>query len=142
LQIKIKQVDPNLPLPSYQTTGAAGFDLVTRADTTIPSGAFGLVPANVIVEIPYGYALFVASRSSTPRRTGLVIPHGIGIVDADYHGDDDEVKVQVWNTTNRPVTVCRGDRIAQGLLVKIESVSWQVESGMFGDTRGGFGSTG
>lgn len=142
LQVKIKQIDPDLPLPGPQTGGAAGFDLITREDTTIQPGEFGLIPANVIVEVPEGYALIVAARSSTPRRTGLAIPHGIGIIDSDYRGDGDEIKVQVWNTTDAPVTVARGERIAQGILVKIESVSWQPDTAAFGDTRGGFGSTG
>ena len=142
LQVKIKQIDPELPLPRPETDGAAGFDLITREDTTIQPGEFALVPANVIVEVPRGYALIVAARSSTPRRTGLTIPHGIGIIDSDYRGDDDEIKVQVWNTTNAPVTVARGDRIAQGMLVKVESVSWRPETASFGETRGGFGSTG
>ena len=142
LQVKIKQIDPELPLPGPQTGGAAGFDLITREDTTIQPGEFGLIPANVIVEVPRGYALIVAARSSTPRRTGLAIPHGIGIIDSDYRGDGDEIKVQVWNTTDAPVMVARGERIAQGILVKIESVSWQPDTDAFGDTRGGFGSTG
>ena len=142
LQVKIKQIDPELPLPGPQTGGAAGFDLITREDTTIHPGEFGLIPANVIVEVPEGYALIVAARSSTPRRTGLAIPHGIGIIVSDFRGDGDEIKVQVWNTTAAPVTVARGERIAQGILVKIESVSWQPDTAAFGDTRGGFGSTG
>ncbi len=142
LQIKIKQIDPELPLPRPQTDGAAGFDLIIREDTTIQPGEFGLAPANVIVAVPRGYALFIAARSSTPGRTGLAFPHGIGIIDSDYRGDDDEIKVQVWNTTNAPVTIARGDRIAQGMIVKIESVSWQPDAAAFGETRGGFGSTG
>ena len=142
MQVKIKRIDPDLPLPRPETDGAAGFDLITREDTTVEPGKFGLVPANVIVEVPRGYALIVAARSSTPKRTGLVLPHGIGIIDSDYRGDDDEIKVQVWNTTDAPVTVARGDRIAQGILLKIEPVSWLVETETFGETRGGFGSTG
>ncbi len=142
MQVKIKRIDPDLPLPRPETDGAAGFDLITREDTTVQPGEFALVPANVIVEVPRGYALVVAARSSTPKRTGLVVPHGIGIIDSDYRGDDDEIKVQVWNTTDAPVTVARGDRIAQGILVKIEPVAWRVESETFGETRGGFGSTG
>ena len=142
MQVKIKRIDPDLPLPRPETDGAAGFDLITREDTTVEPGKFGLVPANVIVEVPRGYALIVAARSSTPKRTGLVLPHGIGIIDSDYRGDDDEIKVQVWNATDAPVTVARGDRIAQGILLKIEPVSWLVETETFGETRGGFGSTG
>ncbi len=142
MQVKIKRVDPDLSLPRRESDGAAGFDLITRTTTTIEPGQIGLVPANVIVEIPLGYALIVAARSSTPMRTGLVVPHGIGIIDSDYHGDDDEIKVQVWNPTDAPVTVDRGDRIAQGILVKVEPVDWVTTDETFGQTRGGFGSTG
>jgi dUTP pyrophosphatase len=142
LQVKIKRIDPDLPLPRRESDGAAGFDLITRTRTIIEPGQIGLVPANVIVEILRGYALIVAARSSTPMRTGLVIPHGIGIIDSDFHGDDDEIMVQVWNPTDAPVTVDRGDRIAQGILMKIEPVDWVTTDGSFGKTRGGFGTTG
>ena len=140
--MRIKRVDPALPLPCRETEGSAGFDLTTREDTTVPPRGVALVPANVIVEVPRGYMLVVAARSSTPRRTGLIVPHGIGVIDSDYCGEGDEISVQVWNPTDAPVLVRRGDRIAQGILVKIEPVEWDEASEAFGSTRGGFGSTG
>jgi dUTP pyrophosphatase len=142
VKIKIKRLDSSLPLPRYETGGSVGFDLVTREDTVVAANSFGLVPGNVVVQLPPGYALLVASRSSTPRRTGLVAPHGIGIVDSDYCGPEDEVMVQVWNPTAEAVTVKRGDRIAQGVIVNTVQAQWEEVDELDGPSRGGFGSTG
>ena len=142
MKLRIKRVDPALPLPTRGSRGAAGLDLITREDTTVPPGGIALVPANTIVQVPPGYMLIVAARSSTPKRTGLVAPHGFGVIDSDYRGDGDEIRVQVWNPGGEPVTVRRGDRIAQAILVRIEPVDWAETDGELGPTRGGFGSTG
>jgi dUTP pyrophosphatase len=100
------------------------------------------VPGNVIVQVPPGYALLIAPRSSLPRKKALVCPHSIGIIDQDYHGPDDEILVQVQNIGDEPVTVERGERIAQGLFVQVEQAQWQEVDGHGAQTRGGFGSTG
>lgn len=142
MQISIKRIDTSLPLPEYESDGAVGFDLVTRETTTIEPGAIGLVPGNVIVKVPEGHMLVIAPRSSLPRKKGLVCPHSIGIIDHDYHGPEDELLVQVQNITNEPVTVERGERIAQGLFVKIEKAEWVEVEDHGAETRGGFGSTG
>ena len=142
MKIKIKRLDSSLPLPRYETGGSVGFDLVTREDTVVAANSFALVPGNVVVQLPLGYALLVASRSSTPRRTGLVVPHGIGIVDSDYCGPEDEVMVQVWNPNAEVVIVKRGDRIAQGVIVNTVQVQWEEVDEMDAPSRGGFGSTG
>ena len=142
MRVQITRVDPTLPLPQYATSGSVGFDLITRTDTTIAPGQMGLVPANVIVTVPPGHMLLIAARSSTPRRTGLVVPHGVGIIDRDYCGPEDEIRVQVWNPTDRPIVVRRGDRIAQGILVKVATAEWGETEQADAPTRGGFGSTG
>lgn len=142
MKIRVKRIDPSLPLARRETAGAAGFDLVTRLDTVIAPGEIGLVPANIVVSLPAGYMLVVAARSSTPRRTGLIAPHGIGVIDSDYCGEQDEIMVQVWNPTASAVTVKRGERIAQALLVKTYPVEWVELAEAQGPTRGGFGSTG
>ena len=142
MRIKIKRLDASLPLPRYETAGSAGFDLVTREDTVVAADSIALIPGNVVVQLPAGYALLVASRSSTPRRTGLVAPHGFGIIDSDYCGPEDEVMVQVWNQTSEEVIVNRGDRIAQGVIVNIERVEWVEVDVLDAPSRGGFGSTG
>jgi len=142
MQIKIKRLDKELPLPAYQTAGSAGFDIYARENIVIASKAIALVPSNLIIATPPGYMLVIASRSSTPKRKGLMIANGIGVVDSDYSGPEDEVKILVYNFTDNEVTVEKGERIAQGLFVKVEQGQWEEVEEMESPTRGGFGSTG
>ncbi|MBM3227995.1 dUTP diphosphatase [Candidatus Peribacteria bacterium] len=142
MHVSIQRVDPSLPLPEYHTAGAVGFDLVTRETTVIAPGSIGLVPGNVIVKVPEGYALLILPRSSLPRKKGLVCPHSLGVIDGDYHGPKDEIFVQVKNVSDQPVTVERGERIAQGLFVKVETAQWVEVDEHDAESRGGFGSTG
>ena len=141
LEVTIKRIDISLPLPTYATAGSVGFDLLCREDTEIAPRTLGRVPANVIVQTPPGYMLLVSLRSSTPRRKGLLIPHGVGIIDQDYCGEGDEIMLQVYNFLDEAVTVQRGERIAQGMFVPIMQVNWN-EVDEVGKGRGGFGSTG
>ena len=141
MKARIKRIDKSLPLPAYHTEGSVGFDILCRQDTVIKPKEIVLLPGNVIVETPKGYMLLIALRSSTPRKYGLIKPHGIGIVDNDYCGDEDEVKVQVYNFTDKDTVVKKGDRVAQGVFVRVERPEWE-ETDSMGKSRGGFGSTG
>jgi dUTP pyrophosphatase len=141
LDITVKRIDKDLPLPTYATAGAVGFDLLCREDTEVAPRKQGLIPGNVIVRIPPGFMLLLTLRSSTPRRKGLLIPHGVGIIDQDYCGEGDEIMVQVYNFRDEPVTINRGERIAQGIVVPVVRARWQEVEDM-GKGRGGFGSTG
>jgi dUTP pyrophosphatase len=142
MDVFVQRIDSTLPLPQYQSIGAAAFDFVTRENTTIAPKAIGLVPGNVIVKVPEGYALLVLPRSSLPRKKGLICPHSLGLIDQDYHGPKDEIFVQVQNITDQPITVERGERIAQGLFVKIDRATFKEVDSHGAETRGGFGSTG
>jgi dUTP pyrophosphatase len=108
----------------------------------VDAGSIELLPSNVIVKVPAGHVLIVALRSSTPRRKSLIMPNGIGVIDSDYCGPDDEIQVQVLNFGDQQVSVERGERIAQGLLVPLASWSWVEVSARERSNRGGFGSTG
>ena len=141
MKVRIKRIDRSLPLPVYETEGSVGFDLLAREETTIAPEEIVLIPANVIVEVPAGYALIVASRSSTPRKHGLTKPHGIGVIDNDYCGPADEVKIQVKNFRQAPVTIQKGQKIAQGLFVKVDRLEFEEVDEMKARSRGGFGST-
>ncbi len=85
--------------------------------------------------------LLLTLRSSTPLRKGLLIPNGVGIIDQDYCGEGDELKIQVFNFREEAVTVARGERIAQGIFIPVMRVCWDEVDEM-GQGRGGFGSTG
>lgn len=138
---KIKRIDKELPLPVYETEGSVGFDIIARKKTEIPPKEIKLVPGNIIVEVPKGYMLMVASRSSTPKKKGLTPPHGLGIIDHDYCGNEDEIKIQVYNFTDEPVIVDRGEKIAQGVFIRVDKLDWEEVDEMTNDSRGGFGST-
>lgn len=141
LEVNIKQVDPTLPLPGYATAGSVGFDLICREDTEVLPQALALIPSNVIVQTPPGYMLLLTMRSSTARRKGLLMPNGVGIIDQDYCGDGDEVMISVYNFRTEPVTILRGERIAQGIFIPVGRFEWH-EVEQVGRGRGGFGSTG
>jgi len=141
MKVRIKRLDSSLPLPVYETDGSVGFDILARETITVESGVIELVPANIIVEVPKGYMLVVASRSSTPRKQGLTPPHGFGIIDHDYCGPEDEIKIQVYNFSGGAVVIERGSKIAQGVFVRVDKFEWEEVEEIRGESRGGFGST-
>ncbi|MBD3270074.1 dUTP diphosphatase [Candidatus Peregrinibacteria bacterium] len=142
-KVYIKRIDKDLPLPKYHTDGSVAFDLLARETTSIKKGDIALIPGNVIVKVPNGYMLTVVPRSSTPRKKGLLIPHGIGVIDQDYHGPEDEVLIQVLNFTDAEVIVEKGERIAQAVLVRIDKFEFEeVDDDIIKISRGGLGSTG
>jgi len=143
LTVRIHRLDPGVPLPRYETSGAAGFDLAASDEVIVPPGHVALIPTGLVVEVPAGYFLGIFARSSTPLRRGLMVANGVGVVDEDYCGPKDEVKVQVLNFTAAPVTVARGDRIAQGILLPVTRAEWhETDAPSRADSRGGFGATG
>ena len=142
MQVSIKRVDPSLPLPRYESEGATAFDFITRETTVIAPHSLALIPGNIIVCVPKGYALLVFPRSSLPRKKGLVCPHSLGLIDQDYCGPQDEIFIQVQNSSDTPVTVERGERIAQGLFVAITKAEWKEVKETGARSRTGFGSTG
>lgn len=141
MKVKIKRVDKSLPLPIYETKGACGFDLVSREMTAVGPKEIAMIPCNVIVQTPPGYMLLVVPRSSTPRKKGLTSPHGVGVIDQDYAGPEDELQFLCFNFTDTPTTVERGEKVAQGIFVKIDRADWVEVDEMDDPTRGGFGST-
>lgn len=141
MQVRIQRVDKNLPLPTYATAGSVGFDLLARETVRIEPGQIELIPGNLIVEVPRGYMLAVASRSSTPKKKGLTPPHGFGVIDRDYCGPQDELKIQVYNFSSGPVTIERGEKIAQGVFVRVDTFEWEEVDSIREESRGGFGST-
>jgi dUTP pyrophosphatase len=142
MHIRIRRLDATLPLPMYATAESAGFDLSAAADVTVPPGQIVLVPTGLVIEVPSGYFLGIFARSSTPLKRGLLVANGVGIVDPDYAGPTDEVKIQVLNVTAADVAVTRGDRLAQGIVLPAPRVTWDETTALREETRGGFGSTG
>jgi len=142
MQLKIKRLDPSVGLPAPATSRSAGFDLAAAADVEIPARSIRLVGTGLVIAVPDGHFLGIFARSSTPLKKGLMVANGVGVIDADYCGPADEIKIQVLNITDAPVKVVRGDRIAQGIVLPCPRVEWEEVDDMHGPTRGGFGSTG
>ena len=142
LPVRIFRIDPSIALPAYETEGAAGFDLASSVDMTIQPGEVALVPTGLVIEVPAGHLLGVFARSSTPLKRGLMVANGVGVVDSDYCGPADEIKIEVLNFTPQPVCVRRGDRLAQGVIMPIVRAKWQEAREITRPTRGGFGATG
>ena len=142
LPVRIHRLNPAVALPGYESAQAAAFDLAASEPITIEPGQVALVPTGLVIEVPAGMFLGIFARSSTPLKRGLMVANGVGVVDPDYCGPADEVKIAVLNFTARAVTVSAGDRIAQGILLPATRVDW-IESGPAKtSSRGGFGSTG
>src|SRR5580658_1111664 len=139
------RLDPELPAPAYSHEGDAGADLFARTGTTIPPrGGRALVPTGVKVAIPQGWAGFVLPRSGLALRHGVTCLNTPGLIDSGYRG---ELAVILVNTDpEEPYEVRRGDRIAQLVVQRVESVHFEEvpESELSEATRGagGFGHTG
>ena len=141
MKLKIKKIDHSLPLPTYQTRGAVAFDLYSRIDLEILPGEIALIPSNLIIKVPSGWALVVVPRSSLPLKKKLLIPHGLGLIDQDFWGEEDEIKIQVLNFSKEITKIKRGERIAQAFLVKIKKPKILETKNLAKKSRGGFGST-
>lgn len=141
MKVKIKQFDSSLPAPAYKTKGAACVDLYSRAEVTIAPRAVGYIPLNVALEIPEGYFSLLAARSST-HKLGLMTANGIGILDSDYRGDNDEYIYAAFNFTDNVVIVEKGIRVAQLLILKVDQIEFEFVTELGNIDRNGFGSTG
>jgi dUTP pyrophosphatase len=140
--VRIRRLDPTVELPRYATAGSAAFDLAASEVTTIAAGEVRLVPTGLVIEVPPGMFLGVFARSSTPLKKGLMVANGVGVVDSDYCGPTDEIKVPVINVTSAPVEIQKGDRIAQGILLPSPQIEWEEVEELAAASRGGFGGTG
>jgi dUTP pyrophosphatase len=135
MRLQTKRFNKKIPLPSYEKM-AAGFDFYCSKDVPIEPGEIKALPGNIAMEIPEGYALLVLPRSSTPSRHGLMMPHSIGLIDPFYRGDNDEVILQFYNFTKKSVIIKKGDKIAQGVLIKYEKVEFEEVDKLSGKGRG------
>ena len=139
--VGIKRFDTTLPLPTYQTAGAAGIDLYARAETVIPARSTALVPLNVALQLPQGTWALLAARSSLHKK-GLMMANGVGVGDSDYRGDGDEYRAALLNFSDKDVLVERGERIVQLIVMSYSQVGFSEKSHFTESDRGGFGTTG
>lgn len=143
LPVRVLPHGAGLPLPAYQTAGAAGMDLLAavEAPVTLAPGARALVPTGLALALPEGHEGQVRPRSGLAARHGVTVLNAPGTVDADYRG---EVKVILVNHGDEPFVVSRGDRIAQLVVAAVTRAEPVLVADLDETDRGagGFGSTG
>jgi dUTP pyrophosphatase len=142
VEVALRLLDPDLPPPAYAHPGDAGADLRSAEDLVLAPGARRLVRTGVAIALPDGWAGFVHPRSGLAHRHGLTVVNAPGTVDAGYRG---EICVNLLNTDQAlPVTVSRGDRIAQLVVQRVARARFVVTDELPASVRGtgGHGSTG
>ena len=142
LPVAVQRLDPDLPLPATAHNGDAGVDLYARENALIAAnGGRVLMPTGLAIAIPLGFAGFVVPRSGLALKHGITLVNTPGIIDSGYRG---ELKVVMINTDPTvDYLITRGDRIAQLLIQRIETIDWNVVDNLDGEDRGGgFGHSG
>ncbi len=145
IAVQLLPTAEGLPLPSYETAGAAGLDLIAALDrddeVVLDPAGRALVPTGLVMAIPEGFEAQVRPRSGLAMKHGITVLNSPGTIDSDYRG---EVKVILINHGLAPYTIRRGDKIAQLVIARVEQAEW-VQTERVGETArgaGGFGSTG
>lgn len=142
VEVLLTRLDPGVPLPGYARPGDAGADLVTTSDVVIEPGERVVVGTGVAIALPPGHAGFVHPRSGLAARTGLSVVNTPGTIDEGYRG---EIRVCLVNHDPRtPITLRRGDRIAQLVVQRVEHAVFREVPALEETERGagGYGSTG
>ena len=143
LEVSVRRLDPDVPLPAYAHPGDAGCDLVTTQDADVAPGERAVLPTGLALALPEGYAAFVHPRSGLAAHHGVSLVNAPGTIDAGYRG---EVQVIVINHDPREVLRLRRlDRVAQLVVQRVEQVQWREVDGDLPDSArgtGGHGSTG
>ena len=141
MRIKVKRIDKSLPMLTYKTKGAAALDMYCRLTIKIPPKGTAIIPLNICLELPKDHWFLLGSRSST-FKLGLMPVNGIGIGDEDFKGDNDEYVFPVFNFTDQNVTIEKGTRIAQGVVLSVDKAKIKEVERLENKDRGGLGSTG
>lgn len=141
VQIMKLEHGKDLPLPAYETAGAAGLDLRAAEATRIGPGARCLMPTGIAIALPQGFEAQVRPRSGLAVKHGITVLNSPGTIDCDYRG---EIKVPLINLGTDEFVISRGDRIAQMVVAPVSRISLDVAETLDDTARGtgGFGSSG
>jgi dUTP pyrophosphatase len=142
MQVKIKKLHPLAQTPVYASAGAAAFDLHSvQAGMLYPHAGCMVIKTGLAFEIPENHVMLVFSRSSHGFKNNVRLANCVGVIDSDYRG---EVMVKLMNDGIQMMDVNIGDRIAQGMILPVQQVSFEFADELSDTVRGeqGFGSTG
>ncbi|EKD32719.1 MAG: hypothetical protein ACD_76C00161G0018 [uncultured bacterium] len=141
MNINVKLCHPDAVMPEYKTAGSVGFDLAVVEEQIIAPNETKFLRTGLIICVPNGYSLILAARGSISKKN-LILANGIGVVDTDYCGPNDEILLAVRNIGAEPYTVQKHERLAQGLFMPVEKTEFEKTDAISETSRGGFGSTG
>jgi dUTP pyrophosphatase len=141
MQISIRRLSPDAPIPEYKTPGACGFDIAVIEEKTLAPGERHIFRTGLGVSVPPGHVLLLVSRSSNAKK-GIRLANGIGTIDQDYCGPTDELHCALHNFGNEPYTVQKGERLVQGLIIPVVKATFIESTELSESNRGGFGTTG
>ena len=142
MKLLVKRLDPAAQIPEYKTAGAAAFDIASTEAKTLAPGEIYRFKTGLVFVIPTGHFMLIASRSSNAPKKGLGMANGIGVIDSDYCGENDELFICLQNISNGEVVVEAGERIAQALILPAPQMEIVETLATGAVDRGGFGSTG
>jgi dUTP pyrophosphatase len=142
VELAIKRLDTELPLPAYAHVGDAGLDLYAAADVVIGPFERTLIPTGIAVAIPEGYAGFVQPRSGLAIKMGLGLVNSPGLIDSHYRGEIKAIAINL--SPNETIHITRGDKVAQLVIQPVVSAVLREVDELDETVRGegGFGSTG
>ncbi len=141
IPIKVLRIHPDAVIPFYATEGSAGFDFYTVEEVVLEPNEVKIVKTGLKMEIPVGFELQMRPRSGVSLKTSIRLANSPGTIDSDYRG---EIGILAWNTGNSPITISKGERIAQGILAEVPTAFFidVTELSTTDRGEGGFGSTG
>lgn len=142
---KVNRIENDLKLPERSTSFSAGYDFFNPEEVEIQAGQIKYVKTGIKSQFPEDRMLMLCNRSSNPKKKGLVLVNGVGIVDSDYYNNPDnegEIAFAFMNITNQPVVLQPGEKLGQGIFIKFDMTEDDSVSNPHGTRAGGFGSTG
>ncbi|MFA6017932.1 MAG: dUTP diphosphatase [Patescibacteria group bacterium] len=141
MDVPIRRLSQFTPLPEYKTSGACAFDIAVIEEKTLQPNERAIFSTGLVIKVPDDQVLILASRSSNAKK-GIVLSNGIGVIDNDHCGPNDQLLLAILNIGNTPYSIKIGERIAQGFFVPfsratfVEPEEWDLPD------RGSFGTTG
>ncbi|MFA5946379.1 MAG: dUTP diphosphatase [Patescibacteria group bacterium] len=140
MEINIRRLSPDVPMPEYKTPGACGFDIASIEEVTLQPGERKKIRTGLVVQVPDGHVLLLFPRGSNAKK-GIRIANGTGVVDMDYCGPEDEIFAFMHNFGQEAYKIEKGERVVQGVIVPIVRPKF-VDGEMNAKNRGALGTTG
>lgn len=141
MRVRVTRLHPNAWMPEYKTPGALGFDIGLLKAVTVPAHGDVIARTGLGFGLPEGHGLFIFPRSSIFKKQRLMLANSVGVLDPDFSGAEDELKLHFYNPTDTDIALEAGQRLVQGVILPVAIVDL-YEGPADAVSRGGIGSTG